>query len=398
MLMAYFPDMRIVFRHPALFCVLCIAGLLAAIAFAPARTLAQAPPQAPSPQSPQSLDELSKQLDDQIEANRLLSLRDQQTETTLTQDAIPAINNPQFISVEDATLSNDMRDIVFVAEFPSGVRIYPRLVLIWHEIVNDVVNNNPVSITYCPLTGSVMGFSGSIGNYKTGFGTSGLMLFNNQVMYDRSTNSHWPQLLGIAIEGPLYERKLKTFPLIWTTFGKAIAKYPNAKVLSRDTGYRRSYGKDPYGSYRRGGTYYQNNLVTQYIPNLDKRLPLKEQIIGVPADGSPAAIIKSEIRSQKVINFDVGLEQLVVLYDPSLDTARVFDRSIKRRTLHFEFAQGRIMDKESGSEWNPEGQAVAGSYYGEQLKQVPAFDSMWFAWASFYPGPEIVPGKNDDGF
>ncbi len=346
----------------------------------------------------QSLDELSKELDEQIDSNRLLSLRDQQTETSLGRDAIAPINYPQFISVEDAKLSNDSQDIVFVAEFPSGVRIYPRLILVWHEIVNDVVDNEPVSVTYCPLTGSVIGYKGSIGNYKTGFGTTGLLLFNNQVMYDRSTDSHWPQLLGIAIEGPLFEKQLETFPLLWTTFGQATDAFPDAKVLSRDTGYRRSYGKDPYGSYRRQGTYYQNNLITQYIPHLDKRLPLKEQVIGVPAGGAAAAIIKSKLRNLKVIAFDPGLEQLVAFYDPTLDVVRVFDRNLRRRTLHFEFAQGRIMDKESGSEWSPEGTAVAGTFYGDKLKRVPAFDSMWFAWASFYPGPEIVPGKHDDGF
>ena len=234
-----------------------------------------------------------------------------------------------------------MRDIVFVAEFPSGIRIYPRLILVWHEIVNDVVDGNPVSITYCPLTGSVIGYKGTIGRFKTGFGTTGMMLFNNQVLYDRSTDSHWPQLLGIAIEGPLFEDKLDTFPLLWTTFGQAIQKFPKAKILSRDTGYRRSYGRDPYGSYRRGGTYYQNNLVTHYVPHLDKRLPLKEQVIGVPVDGGAAAIIKNKIRSLKVIDFDAGLEQLVAFYDPSLGAVRVFDRHFKRRTLHFEFAQAR---------------------------------------------------------
>ncbi len=384
--MAYFNTMNTLFRHPLPLSLLLVPAMLAALFFAPVRAQGQA------------LEELSKQLDEQIDSNRLLSLRDQQTETSLTRDAIPSINNPQFISTEDATLSNEMRDIVFVAEFPSGVRIYPRLILVWHEIVNDVVDGNPVSITYCPLTGSVFGYNGSIGNFKTGFGTTGLRLFNNQILYDRSTDSHWPQLLGIAIEGPLFEQQLKTFPLLWTTFGQATQKFPDAKILSRDTGYRRSYGRDPYGSYRRGGTYYQNNMVAQYIPHLDKRLPIKEQVIGVPVEGGAAAIIKSKMRSQKVIDFDVGMKQLVAFYDPSLGAIRVFDRSIKRRTLHFEFAQGRIMDKESGSEWSPEGNGVAGSFYGEKLKRVPAFDSMWFAWASFYPGPEIVPGKHDDGF
>jgi tetrahydromethanopterin S-methyltransferase subunit E len=36
------------------------------------------------------------------------------------------------------------------------VRAYPQLVLVWHEIVNDTVAGEPLAVTYCPLTGTVM--------------------------------------------------------------------------------------------------------------------------------------------------------------------------------------------------------------------------------------------------
>ena len=68
-------------------------------------------------------------------------------------------------------------------------------------------------------------------------------------MYDRKTDSYWPQILGQAIEGELKGEKLEVFPVIWTTWELAREYYNEAKILSRDTSFARNYDRDTYGSY-----------------------------------------------------------------------------------------------------------------------------------------------------
>ena len=38
------------------------------------------------------------------------------------------------------------------------VRAYPLQILIWHEIVNDTVNDLPVVVTFCPLCNTALVF------------------------------------------------------------------------------------------------------------------------------------------------------------------------------------------------------------------------------------------------
>lgn len=78
------------------------------------------------------------------------------------------------------------------------VRAYPLEVLVHHEIVNDRIGGEGVAITYCPLTGTVQGFLRG----DVEFGVSGDLLNNNLVMYDRATESLWPQLPAVAVDGP----------------------------------------------------------------------------------------------------------------------------------------------------------------------------------------------------
>ena len=73
-------------------------------------------------------------------------------------DGIPAIDNPVFESVSDADswLGPDWPIMFFEA---NGIpRAYPLAILIQHEIVNDLVGDLPVTLTFCPLCNSTIAF------------------------------------------------------------------------------------------------------------------------------------------------------------------------------------------------------------------------------------------------
>ena len=67
------------------------------------------------------------------------------------KDGIPSIDKPEFSSASDVQewLGAEEPVVAFVSG--DDARAYPLQILIYHEIVNDVVNGAPVTVTFCPL-------------------------------------------------------------------------------------------------------------------------------------------------------------------------------------------------------------------------------------------------------
>ena len=292
------------------------------------------------------------------------------------KDGIPAIEEPEFVNVSDAEEFIEDKEPVFLVDYNGIVRIYPQNILVWHEIVNDKFEEEHLSITYCPLTGSAVGYKGRIGEVNTDYGVSGMLLNSNLVMYDRGTDTYIPQILGLGLNQDLRNHKFETFPVIWTRWELAKVKYPQAQVLSQDTGYFRNYERDPYGSYLEEDNYYDNGAVLFPVMNSDQRIENnKEVVIGVRGKNSQVAILKSKLVEEKVANVDFGDEKVVAIYDESLDTVRVFERN----GLDFSFSEGQVIDN-NGNQWS-----VLGKSDSESLIWVDSFDVMWFAWVAYFP-------------
>jgi Protein of unknown function (DUF3179) len=71
----------------------------------------------------------------------------------------------------------------------------------------------PVAVTYCPLCNSGLAFDRRAAGRMLTFGTSGKLYASNLVMYDRQTESLWPQLTGQAALGLVGGATLASFPL-----------------------------------------------------------------------------------------------------------------------------------------------------------------------------------------
>jgi hypothetical protein len=202
-----------------------------------------------------------------------------------------AVDAPEFIPVSDAALYLEREAGVLVEEpvrEGGPVFIYPRDILVRHEVLN-LQDQSGVrrSVTYSPLTGSVAGYMGALGARSFALGTTGQFLNMNRVLYDRATNSLWPQIMVECISGALHGQTLTRFPLLWTRWGLASKRWPQARVLSRHTGFRVQYDRDPYGSYRRDGTWYTTGEPTQPLSHKDARLAAKERVLGLRVGEAP---------------------------------------------------------------------------------------------------------------
>jgi hypothetical protein len=286
------------------------------------------------------------------------------------KDGIPSIDEPAFQPAGEAAL--DEGAPVFGLVRGGDARAYPQRILVHHEIVNDTVGGDPVAVTYCPLTGTAQGFERG----PVEFGVSGNLVNSNLVMYDRGTDSRWPQMLATAIDGPLEGETLREFRVVWTTWGEWRAAYPETAVLTEDTGYTRRYGSDPYGRYNPPGGYYASDRTLFEPLSRDDRAHPKSVVVGTRTADGALAFDKDALLSAGVLTGTIAGEQYVAVADEALSTGYVYANpdgvSVEQRADGY-----RVGGETAAADALP-------------LERSLAFDAMWFAWAGFYPGTGYV--------
>ena len=177
------------------------------------------------------------------------------------KDGIPSIDNPIFVNSTDADFVSGS-DIVIGLALGNETKAYPLFILVWHEIVNDIINGTSVAVTYCPLCYTSQVFERVVDEKDTEFGTTGKLYQSNLLMYDRLTDSYWSQALGMAVKGPQSGQHLNLVPLDLMTWQDWQTLYPDTVILGTDTGHIRAYGVDPV----RLLLYKSGNLVSNRSP------------------------------------------------------------------------------------------------------------------------------------
>ncbi|MCP1199478.1 DUF3179 domain-containing protein [Notoacmeibacter sp. MSK16QG-6] len=191
------------------------------------------------------------------------------------KDGIPSIDEPQFepaVQIDDVGESEP----VMVLRHGGEVRAYPMQIMMYHEIVNDVVAGTPVAVTYCPLCNAAIVFDRRIDGEATTFGTTGRLRNSDLVMYDRATESWWQQFTGQAIVGRHAGKALKTLPSSTEAFGSFRKSNPSAQVLVPNDPSLRPYGRNPYVAYDTTSRPFL------YRGNLPDDLPAMARVVVVP--------------------------------------------------------------------------------------------------------------------
>jgi hypothetical protein len=318
-------------------------------------------------------------------------------------DGIPAIDRPLFITAADAVAWLKPEEPVLALTIAGDARAYPLQILMWHEIVNDVVGGVPVAVTFCPLCNSALVFERHVEGATLDFGTSGMLYKSDLVMYDRQSHSLWSQMDGRAIVGDRAGTKLASRPGNTIAFEAWRAAHPEGKVLSRDTGHRRNYGVNPYQSYDE-----PNIGPFLYRWELDARRPPKERVVGIAVGDSRRAYPFPLLEKHRVAHDTVGGQKIVIFYEPgtlsALDDSEiarsravgatsVFATRLGDRALTFEATPQGYRDRQTGSLWNFFGSATSGALTGQRLTPVQHVDAFWFAWAAFNPSTTVWTGQ-----
>ena len=317
----------------------------------------------------------------------------------VTKDSIPAIDRPRFVAVNDARKWLSDNEPVIALQVNGVSRAYPMEIIVWHEVVNDVIGGVPVAVTFCSVCHSAIAFDRRLERRILWFGVSGFVYGANMILYDRETESWWQQFTGEAVVGDLTGKKLRSLPAVIISFAEFASAYPNSEVLSRQTGYVRDYGRNPHLKYDK-----LNGYPSHFRGKPDERLVPMERVIGVEIEGYAKAFPYHLSRARHVIYDRIGAHEIVVFHaDGTLSaldeedmkrsrdvgSTGVFDPTIDGRRLLFRYENGRFIDQETGTRWNILGKAVSGPLQGRSLKRIPHGDYFAFAWLAFKPATEI---------
>lgn len=303
------------------------------------------------------------------------------------KDGIPSVDNPQFAPIADIDYMDD-DDLVLGFKIGNEVRAYTHKVLDWHEIVNDEVNGFPIAITYCPLTGTGIGWGREVNGGVTEFGVSGLLYNSNLIPYDRNSDSNWSQMTNKCVNGELINTKINTHFLFETTWATWKEMYPNSQVITTNTGVNRNYSSFPYGNYR------TSSSINFPISNDDDRLHRKERVLGVLINEQARVYRFDKFTGSEIqmIQDEFQGEKLVIVGNEEKNFIVVFKRVLNGNELTFSVLQNElpaIIEDENGNKYDAFGQVIAGPAIGSTLEIPTTYMGYWFSWGAFYPSVEI---------
>jgi hypothetical protein len=171
-------------------------------------------------------------------------------------------------------------------------------------------------------------------------------------------------------------------------------------VLSRGTGFDRSYGTNPYPGY---DDIHASPFL--FSGKADGRLAAMTRVVGIDQGSTAVAVTLDVLRRRRIIETTAAGRPLLVWQlpgtasalsnstiagGPDVGATGVFDPIFDGRVLHFEAGAGGFRDRETGTTWDVLGRGVSGPDADRRLTPVLHVDTFWFAWATFRPATRII--------
>lgn len=323
------------------------------------------------------------------------------------RDAIPPLTLPAVISASEVTWILDDEPVIAV-ERGGQWRAYPLQILLWHEIVNDVLGGEPIVVTFCPLCHTSVVFDPHVDRNQLEFGVTGFLRRSDLVMYDHQTESWWQQATGVGLVGTYAGRHLEILPSNIVAWADFRAAHSDAGVLDRATGYDRPYGRNPYPGWDvvEGNKFFKR-MELLACGGFDGCVDPKERVGVVTAAGETLVFPFRRLASAGgLVETDIGGTPVVIWWQPAVRTALgnvlleradqvgsvvAFDRDHGGEILSFTANGTTLVDRQTGSSWNALGEATAGPLAGQRLGRVLVDTPYWFGFAAFGGAYRIWP-------
>ena len=331
-----------------------------------------------------------------------VALSDVQTSDLERFRAVP-VDRQRFDDFDKADKFLDPRDPVIAFTNGSVARAYPLRFLVWHEVVNSVVGDLPVLITYDPRTNASYVYERRLLGAAMRFSAADALHRGGRILLDSLTRTWWRQFTGEAIVGDYTGLRLRSLPSLLVSYAEFRQMFPQGRVLDPES----RPEDDEDSDY--GATSYAGYDDQESPPSLDgvpdPRLEPTARVVALEVNGETAAFDFRHLASQRVLNDEVGGEPVVAFWSPGVlsvhDTPRIADardvgmaaahgREVNGRLLTFHIADGAFRDRETGSVWSLSGRALSGPLTGAQLPPLVHSTPFWWAWAAHNPATRLV--------
>lgn len=213
-------------------------------------------------------------------------------------------------------------------------------------------------------------------------------------MLDLQTHTYWSHITGTGLIGKLKGKKLRTIPVVQTTWKEWYTQHPNTRVLKKNKQIRSSHYARYFQDPTRIGIFRSQHLI--------QRLPPKELVIGVTRGPFAVAVVDNKLSRGAFVQTQLGDERILVARGLD-DGVRAFVAALGDKNFIFHSGSeiGKIEDVTTHSMWDVRsGTCFSGPLQGQKLKEIPVTVAFWFAWSIFYPNTEVIDpigSKQDAG-
>ena len=294
------------------------------------------------------------------------------------RDGIPPLDHPKMLLADEAPYMRDT-ERVFGIEINGDARAYPHRFMDWHEMLNDTIGGQPVSLAYCTLCASGILFDTRREDSEAfTFGSSGLLYRSNKLMFDYASNSLWNQFTGEPVVGTLARSgiALPVLPVVTTSWEKWREAHPATTVVAMGTGFQRDYrpGK-AYGHY-----FGTADLMFPTLTG-ERALRQKEQVFGLRMAGAHKAWPLKRFRGGVVLNDIAGTVPIVLIGNAKTRDVRAY----RREAHEFEFVSRDDLTSVQTQEgvWRVSESELVGPN-NQRLPRLPGHLAFWFAWHNYF--------------
>ena len=304
----------------------------------------------------------------------------------VTLNGIPAIDDPEVAPADGARFMRDT-DTVFGVSVGGERRAYPVKVLSWHELLNDTIGGQPITLSFCTLCGSGILYAAVDENGdRLMFGTSGLLYRSNKLMFDRATLSLWSNLTGEAVVGQRAAQgaKLEMLPMTLTGWDVWRQRYPDTTIMrpdpetARRTGYR----------YIEGAADQARTGVEFPVWRQSDALETNARVYALRIGGEAKVYPLDKLWAERLVHDTLGGLEIVLVVEAASGAVRAYERGGHRFRTPRETPL-RQLHAENGSVWAIAEEGLVPDTGGDPLPRVPGHIAFWFGWYAFYPDTAV---------
>jgi hypothetical protein len=284
---------------------------------------------------------------------------------------------PTVIKLSTADSNKIARNkLVIGIVFNGKARAYPIQLIGYHHQVVDTINSVPVMVTYCTVCRTGRVFNPVVNGKYEKFRLVGMDHFN-AMFEDETTKSWWRQSTGECIAGPLKGSKLSEIKSEQVSLNVWLRRFPNSLILQGNEKFKLSFEK--MDNYDKGKS--KSNLTKRDTTSWKS----KSWIVGIEKDLTAKAYDWNQLVAKRIIQDSFPNLPLVILLENDSSSFHTYSRKLNNDILNFSLRNDSIIDLNSQSLWDFDGNCIHGKLKGASLEKIKSYQEYLHSWEFFHP-------------